>query len=263
MKLYTAFLLLGLVAYCYAGKEGLAWGDWDTSNLAALAGNGLKPSWIYTWSPWNINQQAGLELIPMFHDPGSATDFVNAFNAGVWAHSSAILFLNEPDINGVSPATAVSLWKQYMQPRSSFRLGSPVVASNTNGKSWLQQFMSQCSGCKIDFVPLHWYGSNANAFISYVQDMHNTFGRNVWITEWACVQYSSSDPDCSQNNVYSFMGQTTLWLDQQSYVERWAWFGALKNVAATGVPATNALLTSDGQSRTGLGNQYASVGGHA
>jgi hypothetical protein len=55
MKLYTAFLLLGLVAYCYAGKEGLAWGDWDTSNLAALAGNGLKPSWIYTWSPWNIN----------------------------------------------------------------------------------------------------------------------------------------------------------------------------------------------------------------
>jgi hypothetical protein len=31
------------------------------------------------------------------------------------------------------------------------------------------------------------------------------------------------------------------------------WFGAMKDVVATGVPATNGLLTSDGQSRTDLG----------
>jgi len=263
MNLNTAFLLLGIVALCYAGKEGLGWADWDSSNLGALAGNGLKPTWIYTWSPWNINQQAGLEFIPMFHDPGSATDFVNAYNDGVWKQSSAILFLNEPDMNGVSPGQAVSLWNQYMQPHASnYRLGAPAVASNSNGMAWLQQFMSQCGGCKIDFIPLHWYGSDWTAFTAYVQSMQSTFGKNVWITEWACVQYGSSPP-CDQTSVYNFMGATTQWLDQTGYVERWAWFGAMKNVAATGVPATNGLLTSDGQSRTGLGNQYSIVGGHS
>eukprot|EP00026_Physarum_polycephalum_P014102 Phypoly_transcript_14576.p1 GENE.Phypoly_transcript_14576~~Phypoly_transcript_14576.p1 ORF type:complete len:262 (+),score=27.02 Phypoly_transcript_14576:123-908(+) len=261
MKIYIAFLLLGFLAFCAAEKEGLAWADWDTSNLGALAGNGLKPTWIYTWSPWNINQREGLEFIPMFHDPGSATDFVNAYNAGVWSGSSAILGLNEPDMNGVSAGQAVQLWNQYMQPHSNFRLGAPAVASDPQGKEWLQDFMNQCGGCKIDFIPLHWYGSDWTAFTAYVEDMHNTFGKNIWITEWACVQYGNSPP-CDQQSVYNFMGATTQWLDQQGYVERWSWFGAMKSLP-NGIPATNGLLTSDGQSRTGLGNQYSVVGGHA
>eukprot|EP00026_Physarum_polycephalum_P014658 Phypoly_transcript_15198.p1 GENE.Phypoly_transcript_15198~~Phypoly_transcript_15198.p1 ORF type:complete len:164 (+),score=21.38 Phypoly_transcript_15198:389-880(+) len=163
-------------------------------------------------------------------------------------------------MNGVSVGQAVQLWNQYMKPRNSFRLGSPSVASNSNGKTWLQNFMSQCGGCKIDFIALHWYGSDAQKFKAYVQDMHNTFNKNVWITEWACVQYGN-DPPCDQNSVNNFMGDTTKWLDQQGYVERWAWFGAMAH--PPNVPATNALLTPDGKSRTGLGNQYAQVGGHA
>ena len=44
---------------------------------------------------------------------------------------------------------------------------------------------------QIDFVPLHWYGSGSQNFINYVTDMHNTFKRNVWVTEFA---YASSSP---------------------------------------------------------------------
>jgi len=234
--------------------------------LWALAGNGWdKVAWIYTWSPWNVKAAilADLDFVPMFWGASSAGDFQNALNDGVFANSTCVLAFNEPDNSGqsnMSPGTAVALWRQYIQPLKSrgLRLGAPAVSSAPSGKTWLSQFLQQCSGCTIDFIPIHWYGSDGNAFASYVTDIHNSFGKNIWVTEWACVPYAN--PPCDQQSVYNFMGQTTLFLDQQSYVERYSWFGAMRNLG--GVPATDALLTSDGQNNTPLGVQYAK-GGHS
>eukprot|EP00026_Physarum_polycephalum_P020775 Phypoly_transcript_23577.p1 GENE.Phypoly_transcript_23577~~Phypoly_transcript_23577.p1 ORF type:complete len:120 (+),score=20.21 Phypoly_transcript_23577:30-389(+) len=107
---------------------------------------------------------------------------------------------------------------------------------------WKSMASEPSSGCKVDFIPLHWYGSDWQAFTAYVADIHNTFKKHVWVTEWACVQYANSPP-CNQNSVYNFMGATVLWLDQQGLGMVWG--------------------TADGKSRTGLGNQYSQVGGHA
>jgi len=263
MRTLSAFLcLLSLIGICLGNAAvGLAWSDWDSDNLGALVGGGYKTSWIYTWSPWNTKQgdAAHIELVPMLWGGGAhIADFMNAQNDGVFNSVSHILGFNEPDQGGqanLDPNTAAGLWKQYLQPLSGKgkRLGAPATASNAAGKAWLQRFFSACSGCTIDFIPLHWYGSNHDSFTSYVTDMHNTFGRNVWITEWACVPY---DPQpCDQGSVNNLMNSTVSWLDSQPWVERYAWFGAMRNLG--GVPATNALLTSDGQSHTALGLQYA------
>lgn len=40
---------------------------------------------------------------------------------------------------------------------------------------------------QVDFVALHWYGTDAQAFIAYVQDFHTTFGKPIWVTEFACM----------------------------------------------------------------------------
>jgi len=282
-KVFCILCLLGLVICAYGGtheetksvrtwtgwsKVGLAWSDGDSDNLWALAGNGWnKVSWIYTWSPDSFLaiQQAALDFVPMLWGTKQIADFQNQLKLGTFASSSAVLGPNEPDQVGqanLTPAQAVSLWDQYIQPLKSHNLslGAPAVSSDPNGKVWLTQFLAACTGCTIDFIPLHWYGSDGQAFIDYVTDIHTTFGKNIWITEWACVQFSPSDPPCDQQSVYNFMGWTTDWLDQQNWVERWAWFGAMRNLG--GVPATDALLTPDGQNNTALGVQYAK-GGHS
>jgi len=248
-------------------KVGLAWPDGNSDNLWALAGNGWnKVAWIYTWSPDNVRSAilADLDFVPMFWGSQSAAGFQSALNSGVFDNSTAVLAFNEPDNSGQSdmtPAAAVGLWNQYIQPlkkSKGLRLGAPAVTSAPSGKVWLSQFLQQCGGCDIDFIPIHWYGSDPNAFAAYVTDIHNSFGKNIWVTEWACVPYTN--PPCDQQSVYNFMGQTTLFLDQQSWVERFSYFGAMRNLGS--VPATNALLTSNGQDNTPLGVQYAK-GGHS
>jgi len=33
---------------------------------------------------------------------------------------------------------------------------------------------------------LHHYGLDASLVIKYMQDWHNTFGKNIWLTEYGC-----------------------------------------------------------------------------
>jgi len=254
--LFLVFVLFELRYLSHAGKAGVAWDN--HGNLGELTGPG-KLTWVYNWSP--DKPGTNVEFVPMLWGPGQAGDFVNKANSGGFSGSSHILGFNEPDNGGqsnLSPEDAARLWKQYMDPmgQKGFRLGAPAVTSAPSGKPWLQRFFQACGGCRVDFIPIHWYGSDGNLFISYVNDIHNTFGKNVWVTEWACAEYGG--PRCDQNHVYDFMGQTTQWLDQQPWVERFSWFGCRVN----DIPATNALLNGDGNSRTGLGDQYAVHGGH-
>lgn len=48
-------------------------------------------------------------------------------------------------------ATAVSLWRQYIQPKTSLGYGliSPAVTSDSAGVPWLQSFISQCPDCTV------------------------------------------------------------------------------------------------------------------
>jgi len=237
-----------------ATKLGYAWDN--RGNVGAWATGHV--SWYYTWNPDRINTDK--EFVPMLWGPGQASDFENKHNSGGFNGVTAVLGFNEPDNGGqsnLSPAAAASLWKQYIQPLSGkYKLGAPAVTSAPSGKAWMINFMNACGGCTIDFIPIHWYGSDAGLFQQYVADFYQSFKRPIWVTEWACVVYGG--PPCGQQNVYDFMGQTTLWLDQQSYVERFSWFGA----RVAGIPDTDALLAPDGNSLTALGQQYVDKGGH-
>ncbi len=86
--------------------------------------------------------------------------------------------------------TAVSLW--YQLQATGLPLGSPAVASNaaTPG-SWLDQFMSQVQskGLRVDFIALHWSGSNFDTSTAvsqlqqYIQDVHDRYQRPIWLTQ--------------------------------------------------------------------------------
>ena len=84
-------------------------------------------------------------------------------------------------------ADAVSAWNAYLQPLANegYQLLAPVTSSNPDGYTWMQQFLSQCQGCSIAGMPVHYYGTDANEMISYIEQWAG-FGYPIWVTEFAC-----------------------------------------------------------------------------
>jgi len=242
-------------------KAGLGWPNGNTVDIKQFETTG-KVSWYHSWSTWPTDSE--LEFSPLFWGNKSIQEF-NANLPSVMRKTrpkiTAVLGMNEPEIPTQSNLTAqegAQMWQTYMQPlRSTYpgiRLGSPAPSSSPMGKKWLQDFFTACNGnCTVDFIATHWYGIDADAFITYLKDMNTTFQKPIWITEWACQNYVDFKKQCSQDDVVSFMNKTQTFMDNADFVERYAWFGAMRDMQ--GVNQYNALMDKSGKI-TALGAQY-------
>jgi Glycosyl hydrolase catalytic core len=84
---------------------------------------------------------------------------------------------------------------------------------------------------QTDFKPKSdWYDVNATAFQMYLENFHATFQLPLWITEWTCQNYNNVNAQCSPSDIVQFMNQTQSFMDQSTFVERYAWFGAMENL---------------------------------
>ena len=72
-----------------------------------------------------------------------------------------------------------------MQPLADkypqIKLGAPAVTNdNNNGKGlvWMKKFIDGCTGCKIDFVAVHWYDQwwNTVYFKNHIEQAHRDSG---------------------------------------------------------------------------------------
>jgi len=171
----------------------------------------------------------------------------------------AVLGMNEPQQEGqsnLSPEDGAQMWKTYLEPlrAQGIRLGSPAPSSAPSGKTWLQAFLTACAGgCTVDFIALHWYDVNATDFQLYLEDFHTTFNRPLWVTEWACQNFRDPNDQCTGPEVVSFLNQTQTFMDSVDWVERYAWFGAFRDLQ--GVNELDALMDQNGNI-TPLGLQY-------
>ncbi|CAF3029511.1 unnamed protein product [Rotaria sp. Silwood2] len=213
--------------------------------------SGGKISWIYNWSPYKTDV-AGMEFVPMLWSTNKGHDG-NAFLSQAKGTRVALGF-NEPeraDQAGMDPVSAARAWKQYLEPlrAQGTILGSPAIASTNEGLNWMQQFLSELDkvGGKIDFLALHWYGRGSNNFINWITNARQRFGNRypVWVTEFACTSWNPSQP-VSQQEVKDFMRQSITTLDSLIWVERYAWFGAQRQLDAA-LGSTNSLIASNGQ----------------
>jgi hypothetical protein len=145
-----------------------------------------------------------------------------------------------------------------MEPAKSLKdkmyLGSPAVTNGANGMGidWLREFMSQCDGCSIDFICLHWYVApsfpvpiypthphlppnsyfkvanaperydsalNAAYFKSHISKARDlAAGRPIWITEFY--------PSGTDDEIKAFLADVIPWMDQSGDVHRYALFMA-------------------------------------
>jgi hypothetical protein len=250
-------LVCALLSYvnCASSKRGIGWpleNKQDSPNLF----QGGKVKWFYNWSS-DKRSTSSMEFVPMYWSSSKQNpqDFVNKVTS---QRAKVILGFNEPergDQANMSPAAAAKIWKQYIEPlrKKGVRLGSPAVSSAPAGVQWLQEFLKQ--GAQIDFIALHWYGEGADNFINYVQNTRKTLGNRypVWVTEFACTSWNANKA-ASQNEINQFFQQTTSRLDRLSWVERYAWFGASRNLDAS-LGNGNRLIGANGK-LSALGQKY-------
>ncbi|KAL0572557.1 hypothetical protein V5O48_009414 [Marasmius crinis-equi] len=223
-------------------KRGIAYPAEVSAPLNKIPG-GSAISWEYNWNkPAPAGLPSGIQHVPMQWDERDI-DNVPAQIGG----AKVLLGFNEPersDQAAISPGDAANLWKtKIMKVPSSVRLGGPAVSAGPQGQQWLRDFFAACNGgCRVDFLPIHWYGEGAQNFNQYVTDMHNMFNRPIWVTEFAPTG----------GDVTSFMRDTLKFLDSTSFVERYAWFA----YAPTPIRGLNTGLLDGSKNLNNLGKIY-------
>lgn len=218
-----------------SNKRGLAYNN--AALLPPFLGGNSKVSWAYNWGDSSSNVPSGVEYVPMLWGLGSHTNgWTAAATKAIAAGSTHLLGFNEPDLgsqSNLSPADAAAGWKTYMQPfAGQAKLGSPAVTNGGSpmGVTWIQNFLKACTGCTVDYIVLHWYnGGDANAFMNYVTNAHAVTGLPVWISEFEATGNSDTEK-------VAFLNTVMPWLDSQSFVQRYSYFGVFEgNMLSSGM----------------------------
>ena len=157
---------------------------------------------------------------------------------------------------------AVSLaareWLRVIEPlrKRGLKAGSPGISSAPDGVRWLKDFLAEIrrGGGDVDFYALHWYGEGLGGFYDYIWSTYYQLGadRPVWITEFACTNWNVKQP-LGREVVETFCRESCKYLDGLEWVERYAWFGAMRDCGTVGCWAR---MIDDQGKLTDLGKGY-------
>jgi hypothetical protein len=95
-------------------------------------------------------------------------------------------------------------------------------------------------GYRVDFITLHWYGSDfsaaaVNQLRGYLQAVANRYHKPVWLTEFALINFSGSPKFPTQAQQSAFVTNGTAMLDSLPFLERYAWFSLPSQGEDTGL----------------------------
>ncbi len=242
LSISSIFLLLSIPVPALCGQRGLAYSD---PTLARFFSPYKTVTWGYNWGYPSHGLYSPLEFVPMLwgnptNNPSYESSWASNVTAAKASGSKHLLAFNEPDINNLSPADAAAAYHKFMDPYAAqgFKLGAPAVTNGgpPTGFTWLEQFLGNCTMCTIDFVPFHWYANwdQTDYFKQYIQQAYTVAGHlPIWITEFQGLG--------TVDQQVTFVKDVVPWLDTQSYVQRYAYFGVfpgiLINNASTGLSA--------------------------
>jgi hypothetical protein len=182
-------------------------------------GNPFGAHWYYTWSP-KTRPNKQVEFVPMIKGAWSLKQAAAIKKMGGISH---LFGFNEPEREkqgNVSVDKAIALWPQLeaIAKARNLRLGSPAC-SGAKGMAWFRSFMEKAEdrGLHMDFVNVHFYSLNADAFEKMVDDLADKYDRPVWVTE-----FNGWTGDESAN--YSFLKDSLKFLEKARHVERYAYY---------------------------------------
>nr|ODN92618.1 hypothetical protein L203_00897 [Cryptococcus depauperatus CBS 7841] len=251
-------------------KMGISWPiqEEDAAPVAKFFTDSSSVAWWYNWNKnWNqgLLTSSGVsisgEFVPMLYDP-TFYDNSDPLQSGF----TEIFGYNEPDhydrnvATTVGAAAAAEIWKKQITAiRSAYpsaKVYSPAVAGD---QSWLDQFFAAIcpsnsasnayGDCKYkpDGLAVHVYDTSAEAFKERMSGYYKKFGLPIILSEYACHNFGVAGTP-SASDISQFMAETTKWLNEQSWVVKYAWFGAARNEKNLGgVPEGNRLMDASGQ----------------
>ena len=219
----------------------------------------LRAKWSYSWGPAKpATYPTGVDFVPMIWTYRRKEAFEQEIAAAKASGSKDLLAFNEPDQakqGNLTVDAVLEQWPRLME--TGFRLGSPGCVHPD--KEWMIDFMARADALKyrVDFVCVHSYGGpNVKALVKRLTDVHERFGRPLWITEFGVGDWSAKSVGENRHSaatVLSFMKECLPALDELKFLERYAWFPSATTSAPLG---TSALFNPDG-SLTPLGEFYA------
>ena len=244
--------------------------SWPLFNAATTT------SWVYSWGrqssetfpfigpdqtfhpmQWSGNMVHGLSFAPI----ESLRRELNASPKPVH-----VMGFNEPDKTeqgNISVDTAIALW-----PRLE-AIGRPLVApapANMFG-GWYADFKAKADarGLRYDYTPVHWYSApNLTNTINHLQNVHNTYGRPVWLTEFAPISWSGSGNWTKRDN-YNFLAEFMWHAESLPWLKKYSLFqfevGRQSGTDGPNAPRGNSR-NADG-SLTAFGELYAGWDGVA
>ncbi|KAF7299323.1 Glyco-hydro-cc domain-containing protein [Mycena indigotica] len=250
-SVFSAPVEVSLATRSGPGKRGLCWPFYNSPlNPAKFKDSSNSVNLIYdyeTFAPPSSNGAGGLNFIGMQRCLDCQSSPISQLQARQKQLKFSTLFtLNEPDINGISPQTAAAWYKQNINPLA-IKKALPAVTSSTNpgqGLDWLQQMVAACNGqCFFDYINIHHYGPNLQAFKDFVNKAHAQFpGKQIVVTEFAL-----QNPAGGQAAQVAFFRDAFKFLDGASFVAMYFPF-----VATT--PALFAKNDANGAKFVGTGS---------
>jgi len=237
------------------GKKGTA-GGCQWANL-------VNASWTYGWgSATPANLAPGVLWYPMWWAfYGGTQPGINASLAQLVTNGAPVLLMyNEPDNASQANMSVASALQGYTLTSVAARLIgfnnliSPACADD--GDTWMWELMNAMTASNLlcSAVAIHNYDETSSQFLSYVDGIHNDFGYNVYVTEFAPTDWqtptSITVADCQ-----AYMSNAIPGLKSRSYVLGYSWYAA--DQPGTGALGTAALFNTNGTLTT-LGSQYKS-----
>lgn len=211
---------------------------------------GLNCSWYYMWGGFSDGRDAS-QWVPMAWGGGWLNP-TREKELRKMDNLVQILGFNEPDDcegqsgqHGDLCKQKVAVEKTKPLARLGLRMGGPGLRES-GPFTWLPEYMKHAEkqGVRIDFVAVHWYdwegvwqenqarkaGDEARIaeirsvenifarFKRYIHTVHEKYGLPIWITEFNC------NPGREESLQIEFMKRAMPWLDEQDFVERYAYF---------------------------------------
>lgn len=194
-------------------------------------------SWDYNWGNDQNSLAAiwmdeeGIEFCPMCWNGNYNTDRIQSYVA---AHPSTkyLLAFNEPNLKdqaNMTPSRAAELWPPVvaLAKEMNLKLVSPAmnygtVAGYNDPIKWLDEFFAQpgVSIDDVDAIAVHCYMASPQAVKNYIQ-LFEKYNKPIWLTEFCAWEEYAIHSEADQ---MSYMCSMLNHLEQNSKVERYAWF---------------------------------------
>ncbi|MBG0739050.1 hypothetical protein IV500_06500 [Paeniglutamicibacter antarcticus] len=221
----------------------------------------LELDWFYTWGKLPALGRPVNDFTPMIWGASSATPAViTEIESNLWkTGSTRLLGFNEPDHrdqSNMSVDRALELWP--ILEKTKLKLGSPATISPNT--PWMNDFMTRAfkQGRRVDFVATHIYQSpDAKNFLRKVDELHERWGKPVWITETAVADWDATATKPSRygrTQVNEYLQEIWVGVQKRSFVERFAW---KTRASVDPTMGSSALFHTDG-TITSTGKLYAS-----